>query len=611
MRKKIILGSVIIAAGLIVPVTAHAEQDFTLTEKPLFQQDENQNRLYYFEDQLITGKFSITPSYPVGDLCLDGKINAMDASAVLQAAAQSGAGSTTPGEILLAMFPALETAEQAALYADIDYDNVINAQDAANILTYAAQLGTGSSQYPLGYAIYYADENGILQTGWITEPETGKRYYAKENCQLATGWLTQDENTYYFDTDAGSVTGLQEIAGKTYYFDENSMMLTGWQISDDSARYFDQNGIMHTGWLTDGELQYYLTADGTPAKGMYTINQEVYYFSEDGIVQTGWQIVEDLHYYFDPDGTMHTGFLELDGEIYYFAEDGILASGWWEIEDQKYYFNPDGTAYSGWLETDGNQYYFDPDGRMHTGWVQDQGCYYYLDADGILLKRQWLFLEDKTYYLGIKGDALTGWQVLTGYTYYFKQDGEMSVGWQEIDGKEYYFYPENGTMAKNTVIDEKTIGADGVAREPGVVSEKLLLNRERAQTALVQNGRTVSDIFNYMRATNRYKFMESTRTLAQIEANGWLYYVDYAFTHYYGVCYYMTAKMDFLLQEAGYECRIVHATHGSGDHYWNQVKVNGAWLNYDCTNGYNAYSWNRMINAGNYIFLGYVYPVYE
>lgn len=671
MRKKIILGSVIIAAGLIVPVTAHAEQEFTLTEKPLFQQDENQNRLYYFEDQLVTGKFSITPSYPVGDLCLDGKINALDASAVLQAAAQSGAGSATPGEILLAMFPALETAEQAALYADTDYDNVINAQDAAKILTYAAQLGTGFSQYPMGYASYYADENGILQTGWITESETGKRYYAKENCQLVTGWLTQDDNTYYFDADAGLVTGLQEITEKTYYFDENGMMLTGWQISDGLTRYFDQNGVMHTGWLTDGELRYYLTADGTPAKGIYTINQEVYYFSEDGVVQTGWQIVNDLHYYFDLDSTMHTGFLELDGEIYYFAEDGILAqgwqkigedsyyfdadgsactgwlnlsnsqyyfdpdgkmhtgllnledktyyfdvdgilaSGWQEIEDQKYYFNSDGTAYSGWLETDGNQYYFDPDGRMHTGWVQDQGCYYYLDADGILLKRQWLFLEDKTYYLGIKGDALTGWQNLTGYTYYFKQDGEMSVGWQEIDGKEYYFYPENGTMAKNTVIDEKTIGADGVAREPSAVSEKLLLNRERAQTALAQNGRTVSDIFNYMRATNRYKFMESTRTLAQIEANGWLYYVDYAFTHYYGVCYYMTAKMDFLLQEAGYECRIVHATHGSGDHYWNQVKVNGTWLNYDCTNGYNAYNWNRMINAGNYIFLGYVYPVYE
>ncbi|MDE7122064.1 MAG: hypothetical protein K2O42_07890, partial [Oscillospiraceae bacterium] len=269
-------------------------------------------------------------------------------------------------------------------------------------------------------------------------------------------------------------------------------------------------------------------------------------------------------------------------------------------------------AYTGWLATDEKQYYFEPDGRMHTGWVQDQGNYYYLDTDGILLKRQWLFLEDnKTYYLGIKGDALTGWQTLTGYTYYFKPDGEMSVGWQEIDGKEYYFYPENGTMAKNTVIDEKTIGADGVAKAPGAVNEKLLLNRERAQTALQQNGNTVSAIFSYMRTTNHYKYIESTRTLAQIEANGWLYYVDYAFTHYYGVCYYMTAKMDFLLQEAGYECRIVHATHGSGDHYWNQVKINGNWLNYDCTNGYSAYDWNRMMNAGNYIFLGYVYPVYE
>ncbi|MDE6731142.1 MAG: hypothetical protein K2J71_10270 [Oscillospiraceae bacterium] len=613
MKKKVIAGSVLAAIGLLVPVTAHAQQNFTLTEKPLFRQDENQNRFYYTtEDQFITGKFSIMPSYPAGDLYPDGKINAQDAAAVLLAAAQSGASNESPGEILLAMFPELGTAEQAALYADIDYDDRIDAQDAARILTYAAQLGTGDSQYPIGYASYYADEAGILQSGWITDVETGSRYYAEENYQLRTGWLTQDDITYYLDADAGAVTGLQQIAGNTYYFDEAGVMQKGWQMLKDQQYYFEPDGKMHTGLLNLEDQIYYFNPDGILISGWQEIDGHTYYFNPDGTAYTGWLAIDGNQYYFEPDGRMYTGLLNLEDQIYYFNPDGILTSGWQEIDRYTYYFNPDGTAYTGWLTADGNQYYFDPDGRMHTGWVQDQGNYYYLDETGILLKRQWLFLEDnKTYYLGIKGDALTGWQTLTGYTYYFKQDGEMSVGWQEIDGKEYYFYPENGTMAKNTVIDEKTIGADGVAKAPGAVSEKLLLNRERAQTALQQNGSTVSAIFSYMRATNRYKYIESTRTLAQIEANGWLYYVDYAFTHYYGVCYYLTAKMDFLLQEAGYECRIVHATHGSGDHYWNQVKINGTWVNYDCTNGYNAYDWNRMMNAGNYIFLGYVYPVYE
>ncbi|MDE6657948.1 MAG: hypothetical protein K2J88_05140, partial [Oscillospiraceae bacterium] len=308
---------------------------------------------------------------------------------------------------------------------------------------------------------------------------------------------------------------------------------------------------------------------------------------------------------------VYTGWLSQDEKTYYFAEDGILTKGWFVLEDKNYYFDESGILQSGWLTLNDSQYYFDETGVMQTGWIQDDDLYYYLDTDGILLKRQWLFLDDKTYYLGIKGDALTGWQDLTGYIYYFQEDGLMSTGWQTINNKEYYFYPENGTMAKNTTIDDKKIGADGAVIAVGTVSTTLAINQERAQSAFAKYGTSVSGIYNCVRSTNRYKYIESTRTLEQIEANGWLYYVDYAFTHYYGVCYYMAAKMDFLLQQAGYQCRIVHATHGSGDHYWNQVYTNDTWVNYDCTNGYNAYSWDSMIKAGNYIFLGYVYPVYN
>ncbi|MBD5142867.1 MAG: hypothetical protein HDT22_04550 [Ruminococcus sp.] len=611
MKKKIFLFSMILAISMSIPLTAHAEQNFQISEKPIFQQDENGNLLYLHEEQPVVGKFSIMPDYLIGDVNLDGEINAFDAALILCATADAGSNGGTTQEILFEMFPEYNTSEQVLLYADINNDTMIDAIDATEILVYEAIFGAGAGMHPLGYASYYADENGILQTGWIQDTETGDMYYAKEDCKLVMGWLYLEGNNYYFDSDGKMLTGLQEILGKKYYFDENGVMLTGWQLLDNINYYFNANGTMHTGWLTDGENTYYFDKNGNFVTGWQEIHHRNYYFDENGIMLTGWQILDGLNYYFNANGSMLTGWLVEGENSYYFAEDGILTKGWLVLDDKNYYFDENGILHSGWLILNDSQYYFDENGIMQTGWIQDNGLYYYLDEDGILLKRQWLFLEDKTYYLGIKGDALTGWQDLSGYIYYFQEDGLMSTGWQTINNKEYYFYPENGTMAKNTTIDDKKIGADGVVTVATVPSSTLVINQERAKNAFAQYGSSVNEIYNYMRSTNRYKYIESTRTLEQIEANGWLYYVDYAFTHYYGVCYYMTAKMDFLLQQAGYECRIIHATHGSGDHYWNQVYINGDWVNYDCTNGYNAYSWDSMIHAGNYIFLGYVYPVYE
>ena len=55
-----------------------------------------------------------------------------------------------------------------------------------------------------------------------------------------------------------------------------------------------------------------------------------------------------------------------------------------------------------------------------------------------------------------------GWQQIDGQWYYLDQTGAMQIGWlKSDDGKLYFLYP-NGAMAVNTVIDGRTIGADGV-----------------------------------------------------------------------------------------------------------------------------------------------------
>ena len=84
------------------------------------------------------------------------------------------------------------------------------------------------------------------------------------------------------------------------------------------------------------------------------------------------------------------------------------------------------------------------DPQTANGWVQnDSGEWsYYKNGD---LVKGWLSNDKKWYWLD-------------------KNTGKMfSGGWKQIDGKQYYFYAD-GSMAVNTTVDGKTIGADGARK---------------------------------------------------------------------------------------------------------------------------------------------------
>ena len=144
-----------------------------------------------------------------------------------------------------------------------------------------------------------------------------------------------------------------------------------------------------------------------------------------------------------------------------------------------------------------------------------------------------------------------------------------------------------------------------------VTNDVLLKLLDSCQSVLKEKGTSVDDIYKFCISDSAYKYMEKTKTLEELEEKGWTYFADYAMHNYYSVCYYMAAQMDILLEQAGYQCRVVHATHGSGDHYWNQIYINGTWTNYDVTNWWSNYTWDQMVAAGDYVLLGYVRPEYK
>ncbi|MBQ9899293.1 MAG: transglutaminase domain-containing protein, partial [Ruminococcus sp.] len=129
----------------------------------------------------------------------------------------------------------------------------------------------------------------------------------------------------------------------------------------------------------------------------------------------------------------------------------------------------------------------------------------------------------------------------------------------------------------------------------------------QANSILASTGKGVAEIFNYVRDHNKYKYIEDTKSLATIESLGWSSFAQYALNNRYVVCYYFAAITDLLFQQAGYQTRIIYGTgRGDGDHYWNQVVINGQWVNYDTCNGYYGVS-DDYLKSQNYTWYKCVY----
>ncbi len=350
----------------------------------------NGDTAQYIQDGVVlTGKICITPEILVGDTDTSGNLDALDAAVLLKAAAESASTGTPVGECLLP-FGACQTAEEAFSYADCNLDGAADAVDAAVLLMQIAELGAAMETRPLGYAMYYADAEGFLQTGWIAAEDA--LYYAGENYMLTVGWLDADGQRFYFDKDGEALRSqLSVIGGKTYYFQENGVMLcSGWQEAEGK--------------------RYYFGADGIAVTGMHWIDGSLYAFDVSGVIQTGW--------------------LTASGSTYYFGENGAaICSNWLEYEGNHYYFNAEGQMRIGMATIAENRYYFDENGVMQTGFID---------------------YKDNLYYFGEDGIAVTGWQDIDGDTYYFRKSNYTAVkGIGTISGVKYYFLPETGILYKN------------------------------------------------------------------------------------------------------------------------------------------------------------------
>ena len=132
---------------------------------------------------------------------------------------------------------------------------------------------------------------------------------------------------------------------------------------------------------------------------------------------------------------------------YYYDEQGVMLTGFHVIQNKKYYFNPQGQLQSGrFVAIDGKTYY---GAKSDGGAIVSNrwvGKYYY-QADGSMAVNTWI--DGKQ--IGADGRFTgvkrnIGWVTKGKKKYYYDAQGVMVKGMAPIDGKLYYFDTSSGVM---------------------------------------------------------------------------------------------------------------------------------------------------------------------
>ena len=90
----------------------------------------------------------------------------------------------------------------------------------------------------------------------------------------------------------------------------------------------------------------------------------------------------------------------------------------------------------------------------------------------------------------------------------------------------------------------------------------------------------------------------------------WAAIAAYSMNRGYGACYHYSAYLDQLFHAAGYKTRIIVGTgYHTNLHSWNQIYINGKWVNYDCGEKFYAVS-TEYLTSVNWTLDHYITPKY-
>ncbi len=147
-------------------------------------------------------------------------------------------------------------------------------------------------QYAVGFTQiqgkrYYFNADGYLKKGKFKVKEDGNTayYYADKQGVIQTGLIETKKYIYQTDETGKILTGFVDIAGQRYYFNENAEPVTGWFQWEGNWYYGEDKGRLATGFLELNGYRYYMNPDGSKVSNtVMLIDGITYVFNEDGSV---------------------------------------------------------------------------------------------------------------------------------------------------------------------------------------------------------------------------------------------------------------------------------------------------------------------------------------
>ena len=361
-------------------------------------------------------------------------------------------------------------------------------------------------------ALYYANGQGVLATGWRFASVNGKytpEYYSPEDNDYGqklpvealtgydgreTGWYKVDhgdhQDMYYISGGKNLKKGsikvsvaadathkkdyifcLDPVSGK-YNGEEGSVTVSGKSYFNEEIEspYNEAPGYPHVAIMTDS----FFTRDG-----------KTYYTDKNGNLQKGWISIKDTnnrkvwHYFRHSDGAELTDTPLPDGDMMLKRPNEPDGNYWGTISENgtqyAYYFKNNSTlCRNGWQTINRDKYYFDSTGAILSGGVVPIGKKSYLLDDfeqyGRALGSAYsgedglVTYEGKQYVTNSSGEILTGWQISKKIRYYCDpQTGVAEApawsgdgNWATLSDGSVYYFKSGRTLAKGvTAIDGK------------------------------------------------------------------------------------------------------------------------------------------------------------
>lgn len=172
------------------------------------------------------------------------------------------------------------------------------------------------------------------RTGWIQLKSGNKMIYVLDDYNLAYGQQVIDGNTYYFDSETGTMcTGFVQEEDGIHYYDDSGIMVTGILSLNNETYCFDESGVM----ISEDFFQMETDEDSF-----------IVYFDEEGKMVTGEYTVEGRECVFSDIGEVlvNTDFLKSNVQKILNQYDGEISVYYKNLRtDQSFSIRADQTYY--------------------------------------------------------------------------------------------------------------------------------------------------------------------------------------------------------------------------------------------------------------------------